>query len=44
MKEKKEQQMTPSQEEAFCGKAHNYSLCFIESCPLKDHCLHWLWW
>ena len=43
MKEKKEQQQaTPSQEEAFRGKTHNYSLCFIESCTLKEQCLHWL--
>ena len=44
MKEKKEQQpqAMPSQEEAIRGKVHNYSLCFIESCPLKEQCLHWL--
>jgi hypothetical protein len=44
MKEKKEQQQqaTPSQEEVFRENIHNYSLCFIESCPLKEQWLHWL--
>ena len=41
MKEKKEQQATPSQEEAFREKTHNYLVCFIESCPLKEQCLRW---
>ena len=37
-----QQKATPSQEEVFRGKTHNYALCFIESCPLKEQCLHWL--
>ena len=44
MKTKKEnrKQATPSQEEVFREKTHNYLVCFIESCPLKDQCLRWL--
>ena len=44
MKEKKEQQpqAMPSQEEAFREKVQHYSVCFIENCPLKEQCLHWL--
>lgn len=36
------QQATVSQEEAFREKASHYLKCFIESCPLKEQCLHWL--
>jgi hypothetical protein len=39
---KEEQQATMSQEEAFRGRTHHYLMCFIDSCPLKDRCLHWL--
>ena len=44
MKTKKEnqKQATPSQEEVFREKTHNYLVCFIESCPLKEQCLRWL--
>lgn len=37
-----QQQVTPSQEEVFREKTHNYLVCFIESCPLKEQCLRWL--
>lgn len=44
MKTKKDnqQQATPSQEEVFRQKTHHYLMCFIESCPLRQQCLHWL--
>ena len=44
MKAKKDNQpqSAPSQEEVFREKVHHYSVCFIESCPLKEQCLHWL--
>ena len=31
-----------SQEEIFRQKAPHYLLCFIEHCPLREHCLRWL--
>ena len=31
-----------SQEEIFRQKAPHYLLCFIERCPLREHCLRWL--
>ena len=31
-----------SQEEIFRQKAPHYLLCFIEHCPLHEHCLRWL--
>ena len=37
-----QQKATPSQEEAFREKTHNYLVCFIESCTLKEQCLRWL--
>ena len=37
-----QQQATVSQEEVFREKASHYQKCFIESCPLKEQCLHWL--
>ena len=36
------QEATKTQEEAFREKAGHYLKCFIESCPLKEQCLHWL--
>ena len=39
---KDKQQLTPSQEEVFREKTHHYLMCFIESCPLREQCLHWL--
>ena len=44
MNTKKEQKpkATPSQEEVFRERASHYSKCFIESCPRKEQCLHWL--
>ncbi len=39
---KKQQQTAQSQEEIFRERVHHYAVCFIESCPLKDQCLHWL--
>ena len=41
-KKDQKQQATPSQEEVFREKTHHYLMCFIESCPLKEQCLHWL--
>jgi hypothetical protein len=31
-----------SQEEIFRQKAPHYLLCYIEHCPLREHCLRWL--
>ena len=41
-KKDKQQQATLLQEEVFREKTHHYLMCFIESCPLREQCLHWL--
>ncbi len=43
MKMKKENQIgLKSQEDAFREKAGHYLVCFVDQCPLHDHCLRWL--
>ena len=29
-----------TREEIFAEKADNYPVCFSETCPLREHCLH----
>lgn len=31
---------TKSREEIFTAKAANYPVCFSQTCPLREHCLH----